>query len=49
MVRNLEHAQAVQKRRHDAGRRGYAKAVRRLMRRSDENHKSLTAALPVRW
>ena len=49
MIKSQEHAQAVQKRRHESGKRGYAKAVRRFMRRSGDSYTAMKAGLPVRW
>ena len=47
MITKKSHAIAVQTRRCKAGKRGYAKAVRRFMKRSD-NFK-LRGELPVFW
>lgn len=47
-----EHAVAVQKRRHDAGKRGYAKAVRRYLKRTFGGigeYQRMRARLDVRW
>jgi hypothetical protein len=47
MIRNENHAVEVQTRRHNAGKRGVAKAVRRYLKRLDTNSKTLRA--PIRW
>lgn len=41
MIRNLQHASAVQKRRVAAGKKGLAKAIRRWMRRLGIDEKAL--------
>jgi len=50
MIKDMRHAELVQSRRIDAGKRGYAKAVRRfLLRDHGLNYKALKPFLPVMW
>lgn len=47
MINSLSHAQRVQTLRAKAGKRGYAKAVRRWMKRTDSFAER--GRLPVNW
>lgn len=47
MITNFEHALRVQTTRARSGKRGYAKAVRRWMRRTDSA--AARDQLPVNW
>ncbi len=50
MIKNFDHAVEVQKRRVKAGKRGYAKAVRRfLLRDKGLNYKAFKPLLPRNW
>lgn len=50
MIKDFEHAQAVQERRVKDNKRGYAKAVRRfLLRDRGINYEAFKPLLPVRW
>ncbi|WP_159321688.1 hypothetical protein [Spiribacter roseus] len=49
MIKDEKHASAVQERRYALKKRGYAKAVRRFMRRAGDSYSDIKAALPVRW
>lgn len=48
MVTNQKQATAIQERRAKAGKRGYAKAVRRFYNGLDKSAKA-DASLPVTW
>lgn len=43
MITTTKHAREVQQRRHDAGKRGFAKAVRRFARRKSVDLATLKA------
>jgi len=53
MVKSFEQAEAIQKRRSDAGKRGYAKAVRRavsrFVSRESGDYRNAMSTLPVFW
>ena len=50
MIKNLEHCEAIQKRRATAGLRGYAKAVRRYLKHNYPSfYSDMISRLPVGW
>lgn len=50
MIKTIEQAKAIQKRRVKAEKRGYAKAVRRFLRRECSTvYKEVKAHFPVVW
>lgn len=50
MIKDLPQAAKVQERRAKQGKRGYAKAVRRALRRIEsDNYQELRGRLPVNW
>ncbi len=50
MVRTIDQARDIQRRRVAVGLRGYAKAVRRFFRRKHpENYQDMKSGLMVRW
>lgn len=50
MIKNIEQAVAAQARRIDAGKFGFAKAVRRYLRRKHRlDYQAVRASLPVAW
>ena len=49
LIKNIEQAKKVQARRAAAKKRGYAKAVRRCLKREASDYQKVKQSLPVVW
>ena len=49
MIKNIEQAKKIQARRAAAKKRGYAKAVRRCLKREAGDYQKVKKSLPVFW
>ncbi|MBL4761494.1 MAG: hypothetical protein JKY93_02200 [Gammaproteobacteria bacterium] len=49
MITSIKQAIAVQQRRQDSGKHGFAKAVRRFLKRSGDDYNRLKGQLSASW